>query len=393
MKWILFFLLSAVALVSLGILYIRDPGYVAITWIGYEVQLSAVVAFLILAFLFFILILVWWVISWLLRIPHKWSSFFRRSQKERAKHELLELLSSYEAEVVTDALQHQKRGASLLSTNPFFLWVSGNTFEKAEKHFEAEECFIALSKNPPAAFLGLKGQICAAMHRSDFKTAYDLLKRAQKLAPTSPWVLKHLLALTREKKNFEEQEKLILRLEDLGYFTSDQSKKQIAQVQYQQALQPKISLTQKEVFLRQAHYLDPSLSEATEILAPLLHEQGHTTYALTALAATWPLAPIQKLGDLYLQICSPQDELGAFQEAKNLVKDNPQNPESLFFLARTALKAKLWGEARAFLTPLLEQKPTANVYQLLAHLELEEKHDWKAAIKWLEEGIQAPRHA
>ncbi|HUX80059.1 MAG TPA: heme biosynthesis protein HemY, partial [Alphaproteobacteria bacterium] len=59
---------------------------------------------------------------------------------------------------------------------------------------------------------------------------------------------------------------------------------------------------------------------------------------------------------------------------------------------RIALQAKLWGEARANLAELLKQKPTAEAYQLMSHLELEEKHDWKAALKWLEEGIEAPRH-
>ncbi|OJW51097.1 MAG: hypothetical protein BGO67_12265 [Alphaproteobacteria bacterium 41-28] len=392
MKWILFILAFVLVFVSLGLLALQNPGVVEISWLGYEVQLTAMFALLILLFFFFSIILLGYGISWLLGIPLKWLSFFRRSKNERAELGLLELLSSYEAEIFSDALQHQKKAAHLFSNNPFFLWVSGNTFERAEKHFEAEKCYMALTKNPSSTFLGLKGQIRAAMHRGDVKSAYDLLKRAEKVVPTSPWVLKHLLALTREKKDFEEAEVLILRLEDLGYFTPDQSKKQMGFVQYQQSLQPKISLSQKEVFLRQAHYLDPSLAEATAILAPLLQKQGHITYALTALETTWNLNPTQTLGDLYLKIVSPKDEMRAFQEAQTLVKDNPKHPESLFFLARIALQAKLWGEARAFLTELLKQNPTADVYQLLSHLELEEKHNGKAALKWLEEGLQAPRH-
>ncbi len=392
MKWILFILVFILVLASLSFLSLQNPGIIQIDWLGYEVQLTAMLALLILLFFFILIILFGHVVSWVLGMPVKWLSFFKRSQHKKAELELLDLLSSYEAEIFSGALQHQKKAAHLLSDNPFFLWASGNTFEGVEKHFEAEKCFMALTKNPSTTFLGLKGQIRAAMHRGDVKSAYDLLKRAEKVVPTSPWILKHLLSLAREQKDFEQAEALILRLEDLGYFTSEQSKKQIALVQYQQSLQPKISLYQKEVLLRQAHYLDPTLTEATAALAPLLQRQGHITYALTALETTWNLNPTQTLGDLYLKIVSPKDDMKAFQEAQTLVKDNPKHPESLFFLARISLEAKLWGEARAFLNELLKQNPTAEVYQLLSHLELEENHNWKAALKWLEEGLQAPRH-
>ncbi|HUX78150.1 MAG TPA: heme biosynthesis HemY N-terminal domain-containing protein [Alphaproteobacteria bacterium] len=392
MKGFIFILVLISALIALGFLALQDPGTVEIVWLGYEVQITALLAFLFLLFIFILIILLSAVVSWFLGIPIKWLSFFRRSQSRKAELELIELLSSYEAETFSRALQHQKKVAHYYSDNPFFLWASGNTFERADKHFDAEKCFMALTKNPSTTFLGLKGQIRSALHRGEVKSAYELLKLAEKVTPSSPWVLKHLLALTREREDFEEAETLIERLNDLGYLTSEQSKKQTAFVQYQKALQPKVPLDQKEMFLRQAHYLDPSLAEATAILAPLLYKQGHVTYALTALEATWSLNPTQVLGDLYLKFVEPKNDMNAFQEAQTLVKANPQHPESLFFLARIALQAKLWGEARAHLADLLKQKPTAEAYQLMSHLELEEKHDWKAALKWLEEGIEAPRH-
>ncbi len=391
MKLILFFFLIGI-LAFLGIFYLREPGYIEIIWLGYEVQLTVVLALFFLLLFFFLIFLLGHIVSWFFEIPVKWGTFLRHSRNKRAKNELLELLSYYEAEDFKETLHHQKKVAPLLSHNPFFLWVSGNAFAKRDQYLEAEECFAGLTKNSLTAFLGLKGQIRSSMHRRNFKLAYTLLKRAEKIKPSSPWVLKHLLALAREQKAFEKAEKLILRLEDLGAFTVDQSQKQMAQLQYQQALQPKISLSQKEVYLRQSHLLDPSLAETTEMLALVLKEQNHITYALTALETTWKLTPTQKLGDLYLVLSRPRDDLESFQVAQNLVRDNSENSESLVFLARIALKAKLWGEARSFLNLLLKKQPTVPVYELLARLELEEKQDTHAAIRWLEEGLQAPRH-
>jgi len=391
MKGALLLLLVTVAIASISLWYLQDPGYIEISWLGYDVEFTVVVGFLILLFLFLFIVFTARLLRWLFGIPSRWFSFFQRLQDKKANDELLDLLSAYEAETLNEALQHQKKAAPRLVNNPFFLWVSGNLFEKAEKPFEAEQCFMDLTKNPGAAFLGFKGQIRAAMHRGDLKSAHNLLKHARELTPSSPWVLKHFLALAREQKNFKEAESLVLQLEDLGYLSSDQSKKQMAYLQYQQALQPETTPAEKEVLLRQSHFLDPSLAEATEVFALLLQEQGLITYALTALEETWEMTPKQILGDLYLKIASPSDDIAAYQIAKNFVKNNSKNPESRLFLARIAYQAKLWGEARAHLMPLLKQNPNHEVYHLLARLELEAKHD-PEAIEWLEKGLEAPRH-
>ncbi|MBY0500851.1 MAG: hypothetical protein K2P93_02475 [Alphaproteobacteria bacterium] len=392
MKWILVFLLLIMFAAGMGLWFLQDPGQMEIVWLGYELQLSLALGFLICVFFFFSLFFCIRVLSWFLGIPFRWLSSIKKAKLLTAKHELVELLSSYEAELFFDALSHQKKAARRLSTNPLFLWISGITFEKAEKHLEAEKCFLELVNKPSTAFLGLKGQIRAALHRDDIKSAYGLLQHTEKLLPKSPWVLKQLLTISREQKNFKKASNLVLRLEDLGYFTTAQSKKQLAYFQFQEAMQSKTSEAQKESLLRQSHYLDPSLYEATEVFAQLLFDKGHKSYALSAIEATWNLSPTQKLGELYLTIIMPQSAIDAFQVVCKLVKNNPSHNESLTLLSSIAIKAKLWGEARAHLSTLLAQNPTSEAYRLLASLELEEHQDYKAAVKWLQEGLNSPRH-
>lgn len=391
MKWILLLLLLlTLPFALMGLLYFQDPGYVNIRWIGYDIQFTAVFGLLCLVFLFFLLLYIINFLLWLSRILFGKRTLFSK----KVEQTLLTLLSAYEAENFSEALRLEKKVAQRLKDNPFYLWISGHLFEETERPLEAEQSFTELTKSTSTTFLGLKGKIRAALQRRDLITAFDLLQHAQKMMPTSPWVLKHLLALAREKKSFNEAETLIFQLTDLGYVSSDNSDKQLAHLYYQQAIQEITSTDQKEILLRQAHELDPSLSQVTEVLAPLLEKKGHTTYALTALEATWILSPAQKLGDLYLEISKPKDSLEAYEKAKKFVKNNPKHPESLLLLARTALGAKLWGEARAHLTQLLllKQEATATVYQLLAQLEKEEHKDMQAAMTWLEKGLQAPRH-
>ncbi len=220
MKWTLslFFLLGAVSF--LGFWYLEDPGYIKIIWLGVEVQLSLVVGIFILLCFFFVSRCLFWFLG----IPFRWASFFQQARGKKATHDLLNLYTAFEAENFTGALQLQKKALKRLNNDPLFLWISGNVFEKADKPFDAEKCFMALSQSPLAPFLGLKGQIQMALQKGDSRLALALLEQAEKLAPTSPWVLKHLLTLAYEQNALKKAEELTLRLEDLGYLSSDVSK-------------------------------------------------------------------------------------------------------------------------------------------------------------------------
>ncbi len=391
MKWILFLSILFIILVPSALFLIQDQGSIVITWLGYEIRLSAIVGIGLLILLLISFVFLVSTLSWFFGTSFRWIASFGQANP---KQQLLDLVTCYEAEIFPKALEYRQRIGKRLLNDPFFLWFSGLALEKSEKHLEAEMYFMDLVKNPKSAFLGLKGQIRSAFHRRDLQSAYGLLEYAKKLQPTSSWVLKHLLAVARDQKKFDEAEALVLRLEDLGYFTLEESKKQRAYLTYQHASQKNIKPHQREVLLKQSHDLDPSLDGATEDFASFLHDQGKVSQALQVLERTWRLNPTQKKGDLYLMISLPQTPLEAYQIAKKLVVHNPKSPESLLFLARTSLKANLWGEARAHLTELLKLKEnvTALVYALFAKLELAEHKDTKAAITWLEEGIQAPRH-
>ncbi len=386
MKWVFLFLFVLLTSVFLGVFITEYPGYVQIYWFNYEIRVSAIIFTLLLLFLF----IAFYAFSRILSKLFTIRSLF--SNKDKKDQIIVKLFLAFQAEQEKEAVSLQKKWSKVFKNDPLFLWISGRIFEKANDHLAAEQCFLELSKNPSTLFLGLKGLIRAALHRGDRNQAYDFLKRAQEISSSSPWILKHLLALTRQKKKYEEEEVLILQLEDLGCITPEQSKKQIAQSQYEQALNPKVSDTQKEAFLRQAHYLDASHVKATEALVPLLISQGEKTYARTVIEETWVEAPCQSLGDLYLNIDKPKNELAAFEKAQELISHNPDHNESLLFFALKALDAKLWGEARKALLKLIVKNPTADAFQLCARLELEGNKDEKTALKWLEEGLKAPRH-
>ena len=70
--------LVSVALIAAGIVWVADrPGDVAITWMGYRIETSLMVAALAVAALVLAVMLVWSVLREILRSPEQVSLFFR----------------------------------------------------------------------------------------------------------------------------------------------------------------------------------------------------------------------------------------------------------------------------------------------------------------------------
>ena len=71
---------------------------------------------------------------------------------------------------------------------------------------------------------------------------------------------------------------------------------------------------------------------------------------------------------------------------EQLARANPAHPESKIALARAALEARLWGEARTFLeavTTDLGNHDETRICRLWAELEEAEHQDTKASRAWL----------
>lgn len=217
MKWTLFFFLFFLIFAFIGVGYLQDPGSVQIVWLGFDIQLSVVVAIVILLMAILIFSLVKVFLSWIFGIPLKWLSFLKGDKLKQHQTDLLDLYITLEAENYALLLEKQEKAKPSLKQDPLFLWILGNAFANEDKVVEAEQCFVELTHHPAASFLGLKGQIREAIRRGDTRLTGDFLDRAERLAPTSPWVLNQQILFARSQKNFDKAESYRVRLEDLGY--------------------------------------------------------------------------------------------------------------------------------------------------------------------------------
>jgi uncharacterized membrane-anchored protein len=181
MKWPLSFLIIGVWGILIAVLNYNDPGQINVTWNGYLYQTTLVLALSVFTGLLFLLVVLLGFLGWVQRF----SQHYKKSKEIKNQNELISLLTLIEAEMFTEAREKQKKSKELLENDLLFQWFSGNIYSKLGQSLEAKQCYFELTKNPATAFLGLKGAIL-----SDPSGDKTLIEKAEKILPTSSWVLK-----------------------------------------------------------------------------------------------------------------------------------------------------------------------------------------------------------
>lgn len=379
-------LIAVLAFAGLVLWVFFNPGTVSLSWFGFHVQTSLFFFVLALGLLYFGLLFVWKIINWILSFPSRVRRKWSGRKSEKAEDTFVELVSSFYAGEINEALRYVKKLTIPLEKNLLFLWFSGTIFTRAGHQADAELQFAKLAQTKKGAFLGLKGQTDRALARGDYVMAREFLEKARELNPESPWVLRTLYHVYVETKHYEDAEKLIDVLEDLSILPAESAKKDLAILQYQFAQEKGVDEAKREVLLRQAHYLHPASSQITYDFAKMLFKQGHLSHAKSAIEATWALKPKEKLGQLYLSMFEDKTPVELYEVASNLAQSVPESDVGKLFKARAALDAKLWGEARKSLGGI--HKTTLESLLLLADLEMKEHHDMEKANAILQKALQ-----
>jgi HemY protein len=143
------------------------------------------------------------------------------------------------------------------------------------------------------------------------------------------------------------------------------------------------------VHAEKAHALDPDFAAASLRIAALLVAAGEERRARRAIEAAWALKPHPQLAELYLKLGAKDDALHRLKQVETLAALAPDHRESHIAVARAALDAKLWGQARKHLKAALATGVTSGVARLMAELEEAEHRDAAAARGWLARAAEA----
>jgi len=380
--------LLAVAVLATGFVWFADrPGDVAITWMGYRIETSVMVAALAIAALLVVLMVVWTIVRAILRSPEQVSLFFRHRRAMKGYLAISRGLIAVGAGDLRLARKAADDAARLSPGDPLALLLAAQSAQMTGDRASAERAFRAMTRREDTKLLGLRGLFIEAQRRDDAQAARLAAEEAGKTSPAPAWagqaVLDYRCAATDwagaldaldtmkptlDKANYRRKRAVLLTARALALEESDRDGARAA--------------------VLEAVKLAPDLVPAAAFAGRRLAESGDRRKARKILEKAWSINPHPDLAEAYADLRlgdSARERLTRMQKLAGLV---PGQLEGALAVARAALAAREFAVARAALAPYLSA-PTRRVATLMAEIEEAEHGDEGRVREWLARAMRA----
>ena len=296
-----------------------------------------------------------------------------------------------------EASRWAKRADTLLDEPPLTMLLSAQAAQLTGDEAAAKRYFTAMLDSDETRFLGLRGLLTQAMRDGDTQAALDYVRQAHALRPRTPWVLTSLFDLSQRCGDLTTAERALKDAARAKALPAAEAtrKRAVLLLERAQAAQRGGDTTAAQGLVREAHKLAPDLTPASILLGELLVATGHLRRAEKVLEKAWAAAPHPDLARVYLAARPSGDGIERLKRLGKLTAARSDHPESHLALARAALEAKLWGEARRHLSVAagpdgLDGTPSESVCRLMAELVESEDGDADTARAWLTRAADAP---
>ncbi len=379
------FLIALVVAVWLAVWLADNPGWMRFEWLGYRVEMPFALMLALVLVLGAVMAVLYRFWVGLRHVP----SLLDRKRAERRRHRGYDALNRCMVALAAgdgpEAAHMARRAEDLLQEPPVTLLLAAQAAQLRGDEEAAGRYFQRMAETPELEFLGLRGLFERAMARDQRETALELAQRAKKLRPGTEWVLKGLFDLQVGFGRWDEARQIVQDMAQSGLIDRAEARRRKAVLLTQQAAQDDAAAPEALKAISAAVDIDENLTPAVISKSRLLIESGKGRKAAAAIERAWGQTPNPALADLYLEAKASTKPLARFKALQALAKRNPEHIESRLAVARAALDAKLWGEARRYLEPLTKggEVPAGRVCRLMADLEEAESGDAEKARHWL----------
>ncbi|MFQ5774295.1 MAG: heme biosynthesis protein HemY [Kiloniellaceae bacterium] len=395
---VLVFCLKVAVLVALAYWLAERPGAVSIEWLGYRIETSVGILLLAVALVAAAAALVYRFWRVLYRAPRDLGRSLQASRRRRGYKALTQGMVAVAAGEAAEAARWAKRADALLDEPPLTMLLSAQAAQLNGDGAAAKRYFTAMLDNRETRFLGLRGLLTQALRDGDEQAALDYVRQAYALRPSTPWVLTSLFDLSERCGDLDTAERALKDATRARALPAPEAERKRAVLLLERALSARRAGDTGTALrlAREAHKRAPGLAPAAVLVGELLVAAGQRQRAAKVLERAWAAAPHPELVRVYLSARPSQDGLERLKRLARLTAGRPDHPESHLALARAALAAKLWGEARRHLSAAagpdgLDGAPGEAVCRLMAELEEAEHGDAAAGRAWLTRASEAPQ--
>jgi len=184
---VVLFLLS-VSVIAWGFAWVADrPGQVAVTWMGYRVETSVIVAAFAVAAFVLVVMAIWAIVRAILRSPEQVSLFFRHRRAIKGYLAISRGLIAVGAGDLRLARRSADDAARLSPGDPLALLLTAQSAQMAGDSVTAERAFRDMSARDDTKLLGLRGLYIEAQRRNDLNAARLAAEEAAKARPGVVW--------------------------------------------------------------------------------------------------------------------------------------------------------------------------------------------------------------
>jgi HemY protein len=380
--------LISVTLIAVGFAWVADrPGEVAISWMGYRIETTVLVAAFVIVALVVAAMLAWSLVRAIIRSPEQVSLFLRHRRAIKGYLAISRGLIAIGAGDLRVARKFADEAARLSPGDPLALLLTAQSAQMAGDRGAAERAFREMTTRDDTRLLGLRGLYIEAHRRNDANAARLAAEEAAQIRPAAAWageaVLEYRCAASDWAGAIEALDAMKPALEKADY----RRKRAVLLTARAQALQD-IDRDTTRALVLDAVKLAPDLVPAAALAGRRLAESGEPRKARKILEAAWTINPHPDIAESYANLRLGDSARERLARMQKLAEKVPGQLEGALAVARAALDAREFLAARSALAPYLSA-PTRRVAALMAELEEAEHGDEGRVREWMARAMRA----
>jgi HemY protein len=384
--------LIIVTLLALGAAWIVDrPGEIVMTWQGWRVSTSVTVALVALFSLLTVAILLWSLLRYLVTAPNRVTEYVHERRQLRGWNAISRGLIAIGTGNAYEARRSAHSAERLLGKEPLVLLLSAQAAQLNGDAAAAEAEFRRMLEHEDTKALGLRGLYIEARRRNDSEAAFTFAEEAARTDPALTWAGEALVEFNSRNGIWDGALEAVDRQIAAKALPKAEGKRRRAVLIAAQAMASELTNPAHARELAAASVkLAPDLVPAVALSARLEGRGGNLRKANKLVEKAWALQPHPDLAEVYAELSPGDTARDRLKRVKALAKKAPTNPESIFAVARAAIDANDFGQAREMLEPLLAD-PTQRTCMLMAEIEAKEFGDHGKAREWTARAVRARR--
>jgi HemY protein len=368
------------------------PGNLLLTWQGYEIRTSLMVAAAAAAIVIAAIALLGAIVRAIVNTPGALGRVLGARRRDRGYRALTRGMIAVGAGDVRAARRAARESRSLLGGEPMVLLLAGQAAQIAGDDAAARTAFESLADDPETRVLGLHGLFVEARRQGEHGAARHFAEEAAALAPRIGWAGTALFEYQSRAGEWQGALATLATNVDAGIVERTRAARLRAVLLTARAMELEAGAPDEARPLAvEAHRLAPDLVPAAVTASRLLTRHGDIRRATRVLETAWKSSPHPEIADAYAAARPGDSVRDRLKRVRQLAGLRANHPEGAVALARAAIDARDWQAARTALGGLMRVQPTERVCLLMAEIEEGEHGDQGRVRSWLTRALSAPR--